>query len=81
MAGDFVVQRQDRYGFAQIACDMAIEQTFNRDSKTKGRMKGLTLKNGAVNRWLLSHHQRAAIMKECKLMAGKDQEWEGHEKI
>ena len=37
-------------------------------------MKGLTLKKGAVNRWLLSHHQRAAIMKECKLMTGKDQE-------
>ena len=74
LAGDFVVQRQDRYGFAQIACDMAIEQTCNRDSKTNGRMQGLTLKKGAVNRCLLSHHQRAAIMKECKLMAGKDQE-------
>ena len=74
LAGDFVVQRQDRYGFAQIACDIAIEQTCNRDSKTKGGMKGLTLKKGAVNRWLLSHHQRVAIMKECKLMAGKDQE-------
>ena len=74
LAGDFVVQRQDRYGFAQIACDMAIEQTCNRGSKTKEGMKGLTLKKGAVNRWLLSHHQRPAIMKECKLMAGKDQE-------
>ena len=37
-------------------------------------MKRLTRKKGAVNRWLLSHHQRAAIMKECKFMAGKDQE-------
>ena len=37
-------------------------------------MKCLTLKKGAVNRWLQSHHQRAAIMKECKFMAGKDQE-------
>ena len=36
-------------------------------------MKGLTLKNGAVNRWLLSNDQRAAIMKECKCMACKDQ--------
>ena len=53
---------------------MAIEQTCNRDSKTKGGMKGLSLKKGAVNRWLLSHHQRAAIMKVCKFMAGKDQE-------
>ena len=39
-SGDFVVQRQDRYVFTQIACDMAIEQTCNRDSKTKGWMKG-----------------------------------------
>ena len=37
-------------------------------------MKGLALKKGAVNRWLLSHHQRVAIMKECKFIAGKDQE-------
>ena len=74
MTGDFVVQRQDRYRFAQIACDMAIEQTCNRDSKTKGGMKGLTLRKGGVKRWLLSHHQRAAIMKKCKFMAGKDQE-------
>ena len=51
---------------------MAIEQTCNRDSKIKGGMKGLTQE--AVNRWLLSHNQRAAIMKECKFMAGKDQE-------
>ena len=74
LAEDFVVQRQDRYGFAQIACNMAIEQTCNRDSKTKGGIKGLTLKKRAVNRRLLSHHQRAAIMKECKFMAGTDQE-------
>ena len=45
---------------------MAIKQTFNRDLKTKGGMKGLTIKKGDVNRWLL--------MKECKLMTGKDQQ-------
>ena len=53
---------------------MAIEQTCNCDSKTTGGIKGLTLKKGAVNRWLLSHHKRANIMKECKFMADKDQE-------
>ena len=74
LASDFAVQRQDRYGFVQIACDMAIEQTCNCDSKTNGGMKGLTLKKGAVNRWLLTHHKRATIMKECKFMAGKDHE-------
>ena len=51
---------------------MAIKQTCNHDSKTKGWMKGLTLKKAALNRWLLSHHQRAAIMRERKFMAGKD---------
>ena len=74
LAGDFVGQRQDRYGFTQIACDMAIEQTCNRDSITKGGMKVLTLKKGGGNRWLLSHHQRAAITKECKCMVGKEHE-------
>ena len=37
-------------------------------------MKGLTLKKGTIDRWLLSHHNRATIMKECKFMADKDQE-------
>ena len=41
---------------------------------TKGGMKGLTLKKGTIDRWLLSHHNRATIMKECKFMADKDQE-------
>ena len=37
-------------------------------------MKGPTLKKAAVNRWLVSHHQRAVIMKKCKFILGKDQE-------
>ena len=61
MDGQFVVQRQDRYGFSQIACDQLIEQTMNRDSKTKGGMTRITTRKGAVNRWILAHHHRAAI--------------------
>ena len=80
LAGYFVVERQDRYGFAQIACEMAIKQTCNRDSKTKGGMKYLTLKKGVVNRWLLSHHQRAAIMKGLNSWLVNINR-EGHEKI
>ena len=74
MACDFVVQRQDRWGFAQLACNMAIKETCSPDSKTKGGMKGFILKKGIVNRWLLSHKQRVVIMKDCKFMAGKDLE-------
>src|SRR6218665_312522 len=47
--GDFVVQRQDQYGFSLIACDQLIEQTLNKDSKTKGGLTGISLNKGAVN--------------------------------
>jgi hypothetical protein len=32
----WTVQRQQNHGFSSVACDMTIEQTLNRDSKTKG---------------------------------------------
>src|SRR6218665_3915010 len=72
--GDFVVQRLDQYGFCLIACDQLIEQTLNKDSKTKGGLTGISLNKGAVNRWILSHHHRAAIAKECRAMVDKDSE-------
>ena len=33
---NWTVQRQKRYGFSGTACDQTIEQTCNRDAKTKG---------------------------------------------
>ncbi|GBL96155.1 hypothetical protein AVEN_118711-1 [Araneus ventricosus] len=39
LKGHFVVQRQQECGFNLTACDQVIEQTFNRESKSKG---GLT---------------------------------------
>ena len=72
-SGEFVAQRQGKHGFSQVACDMAIKQTINRDSKTKGGM-GNTQNKGSVNRWILSHPERAAIAKVCRDMAGKDDE-------
>jgi len=59
LQGEFVVQRQTAYGFSQIACDQTIEQTANRDSKTKGGLTGITVNKGAVHRWILSHPERA----------------------
>ena len=70
MEGEFVVQRSDMT-FAQIACDQTIEQTANRDSKTKGGMTGFTTSKGTVNRWIWSHHARGAITRECEAMAGR----------
>ncbi|KAJ8023132.1 hypothetical protein HOLleu_38227 [Holothuria leucospilota] len=71
VSGEFAVQRNDSYGFAQVECDLCIEQTCNRDSKTKGGIIGYSTNSGAVLRWLLTQHECSAIMNECKVMAGK----------
>lgn len=60
------IDRQNSYGFSLTACDQIIEQTANRDSKTKGGMVGLTKSQGAVHRWMLSHHLRAQISLVCE---------------
>lgn len=70
-AGKFAVQQQTNYGFSKTACDQVIEQTINRDSKTKGSLTGITQKREAVQRWVLSHHCRAAISAQLEDMAGK----------
>ena len=66
----WTVQRQGRYGFSAIACDQAIEQTANKDSKTKAGLVGFTLNRRAVNRWILSQSERYAIKRQCQKMAG-----------
>ena len=71
LRGDFAVQRKHAGCFSMTACDQVIEQTLNRDSKTKGGMKGITLNRGAVNRWILSHAPRAAIRGKFLEMAGQ----------
>ncbi|KAJ4940926.1 hypothetical protein JOQ06_027216 [Pogonophryne albipinna] len=68
--GQWTVQRQSVHGFASIACDQAIEQTLNRDAKTKGGWTGITQNRSAVYRWILSQHERAAIARQCESMAG-----------
>ena len=50
---------------------MTIEQTANRDSKTRGGMKGFTTNKGASNRWIRAH-ERASITRQCEKMAGKE---------
>lgn len=66
MNGGFVVQRQTKYGFSQVPVDQTIEQTMNRDTKTKGGLTGVTVRKGAVHRWILSHPARAQISHRCE---------------
>ncbi|KAJ8048632.1 hypothetical protein HOLleu_01021 [Holothuria leucospilota] len=60
--GNFTVQRQDNHGFSSLACDMAIEKTANRDSKSRGGMTGFT-----TNKF----KQRAEITRDRAFMSGR----------
>ena len=70
----WTVQRQQNHGFSSIDCDQIIEQTCNRDSKTKGGIVGLTQNRGAINRWILAQADRSAVTRNCQLMAGVAEE-------
>ena len=72
MSRNFAIQRQSHHGFAAVACDQTIEQTVNRDAKTKGSLIGFSLNRAAVHRWLLSQSERAAITSQCKSLAGME---------
>ena len=47
--------------FAQVWPDMALEQSINFDSKSKGGIVGMSTREDAVERWFLTSHERAAM--------------------
>ena len=67
--GDFGVQRTTSHGFSQLPVDQTIEQTLNRNTKTKGGIIGLSLKKGAVQWWMLTAYARASSADRCREMA------------
>ena len=69
-AGEFVAQRSTGSSFSQVAVEQTIEQTINRDTKSKGGIISFSLNKGVVHRWLLTSHERAAITQACRDMAG-----------
>ena len=79
--GNFVAQRHVHHGFSQTACDQVIEQTVNRDSKIKGGITMYTQKPGAVHRFMLSSPERAAITRECHIMAGHSSSTDSHSEL
>ena len=44
--GCWTVQRQSETGFSSLAADQTIEVTINRESKTSGGIRGITLNRG-----------------------------------
>ena len=55
--GQFSVQRS-RTAFSNVAVDQAIEQTLNRDTKTKGGIVGFGRNPAAVEKWMVNAHHR-----------------------
>ena len=49
---------------------MALEQSVHRDTKTKKRIVGFSLRPGALTRWFLTAHERAALTIATKQIAG-----------
>ena len=52
--------------FSQVWTDMALEQTINLDSKTRGGIVGLTQNASALDRWFLTSHKRAELTAATK---------------
>ena len=67
--GNHAVSRSQN-SFAQVWADMALEQSVNLDSKSKGGIVGITQKPEALERWFLTFHERAAITSAIKKMCG-----------
>lgn len=67
LKGNHAVSRSSK-PFAQVWSDMALEQTINADSKSKGGIKGISQNPGALDRWFLTSHERASITTAIKEM-------------
>jgi len=56
--------------FNSVQPDMALEQTVNRDSKTKGGIVGVTSMERTRDRWALTAHMMEAATASFKVMSG-----------
>ena len=53
---------------------MGPEQSLNRESKTSGGIVAFTSKQGAVDRWFLTVHEKSSIAAATKIMCGIDKQ-------
>ena len=69
LAGNFSVSRSG-HPFSQVSTDMALEQSINADSKSKGGIVGISRREDAVECWFLTSHERAASTHSLKEICG-----------
>ena len=56
--------------FAQVWPDMALKQSIDLETKTKGGIVGMSTKEDVVDRWFSTIHERAAMTHAPKEMCG-----------
>ncbi|CAH3184788.1 unnamed protein product [Porites lobata] len=66
--GNHAISRSDNQLFAKVWTDMALEQSINADSKSKGGVVGITHNQSALQRWFLTAHERASVTTALKEM-------------
>ena len=67
LQGGFVVQRSCR-GFTQTVVDQTLEQILSKEKKSKSGIIRFSLNKGAIQRWVLAAHERAAMCCNLKKM-------------
>ena len=72
LAGNFSVSRSG-HPFSQVSTDMALEQSINADSKSKGGIVGMSQSPAALERWFLTAHERASVATALKEMYGDNE--------
>ena len=70
LRGNHTVSRSMSQSFNQVLADMALEQSINLDSKTKGGIPliSLTQRSSALQKWFLTAHKRMATTTATKRM-------------
>jgi hypothetical protein len=56
---EFEVRRTQNYNFNSVATDQELQQTGNRDGKSRGGVNGLTWRKTDLTRWLTTRHVSA----------------------
>ena len=68
-AGNHSISRSQQ-SFAKMWTDMALKQSINLDSTSKGGIVGISQREDAVEHWFLTSHGRTAITNSLKEMCG-----------
>jgi len=70
VAGEFAVQRSRGNTYGRIPHDQTIEVTINKDTKTQGGIIGISMKPGAVFKWMVLRADRAQYTRQYEELAG-----------